>query len=296
MKHLVTVALLFGWSVGASAFQPRTGHWFNPNESGRGFNLDFQDGVVVVTFYSYNEDGSPQWYLASGNATNGGRSFSAQLGRYRYGQCLQCNYNGSPSNDGSDGAITINFASETSATVTLPGGHVTTIQPFNFGFGAPPDGLLGQWVFVDRIGTSDFADRYTFTQKVAGTSDGNGIALDPSGRAACELQVVGSLAGTVVCVHFTAGGDPIEGYSWRYGLDETFDGHWHNSTATSSYPMKGFKVVSETGIPKSSARDPAAESNLLAAKEAAASNDTKAAAEAAALRAIMQEMARRLLR
>ena len=52
--------------------------------------------------------------------------------------------------------VSVAFASETLATVTLPGAHVTTIRPFNFRFGEPPLGLLGEWVFVyDVITTFD---------------------------------------------------------------------------------------------------------------------------------------------
>lgn len=33
----------------AVAYSPASGLWFNPNESGRGYTIDFQNGVMVVT-------------------------------------------------------------------------------------------------------------------------------------------------------------------------------------------------------------------------------------------------------
>lgn len=114
----------------APSITPAIGLWWNPNESGSGYALDFKHGVLVVTIYSYKPNGDPQWYLASGPLN--GNVFTSSLDKFSFGQCISCAYNGLPSSAGNDGYITITFTSATSATIQLPGGRVTTIQPQAF--------------------------------------------------------------------------------------------------------------------------------------------------------------------
>jgi hypothetical protein len=109
---------------------PQVGLWWNPQESGSGYALDYKHGVLVVTVYSYQQNGTPQWYLAAGSLPN--TIFSATLDKYTSGQCISCVYTGRPALAGNDGTITIDFTSATTATVTLPGGRVTQIQPQAF--------------------------------------------------------------------------------------------------------------------------------------------------------------------
>ena len=118
------------WRNFATVVIPQIGLWWNPNESGTGYALDYKHGVLVVTVYSYQQNGAPQWYLAAGPLPN--TTFSATLDKYTGGQCISCAYAGRPSLIGNDGTITINFSSATSATLNLPGGRVTQIQPQAF--------------------------------------------------------------------------------------------------------------------------------------------------------------------
>jgi hypothetical protein len=110
------------------ALTPQLGLWWNPNESGSGYAFDFTStGILIVTLYSYQPDGSPQWYLSSGPLS--GYTFTSTLDKYVGGQCISCAYPGRPTLIGNDGAVTIIFSSPTSATMYLPGGRVTAIQP-----------------------------------------------------------------------------------------------------------------------------------------------------------------------
>lgn len=110
---------------------PQIGLWWNPRESGSGYNIDFKRRVLVVTVFSYAANGEPAWYLASGalSATN---LFVGTLDKYRNGQCIACAYTGPPTLMGNDGPITIQFHDATSATMTLPGGRTTSIVPQPF--------------------------------------------------------------------------------------------------------------------------------------------------------------------
>lgn len=248
--RLIAVAALLAISFAASAFEPRTGQWWNPNESGRGFNIDIQEGTMVVAVYTYDTAGNAQWYLAAGPMTNGQRNFTATLDKYRGGQCVTCNYSAA-SVTGNDGVISVAFTDETSATVTLPGGRTTTIQPINFGYGDSPQALLGEWIYTEDI-VITFADRFNFTQLVPGTSNGaggNSVAFDPIKAAGCELNVRGSDAGYVVCVDVDSKGETTNTYRYRFGLDQTFDGAWISPTGA-QYAMKGWKTASRAGATK----------------------------------------------
>jgi len=119
-----------GGGIAPLAFTPMTGLWWNPNESGTGYNVQVQHGVLVVTMYSYTNTGDPVWYLAVGTLGNagGGVAATGTLDKFRSGQCASCMYQ-KPSQSGNDGGFTITFKSPNDATVQLPGGRVTQIQP-----------------------------------------------------------------------------------------------------------------------------------------------------------------------
>jgi hypothetical protein len=112
--------------------KPSVGLWWNPSEPGSGYAIDVKNGTLVLTVYSYTADGAVQWYIASGPLTNGGRNFSGVLEKARGGQCISCPFTGPPVSDGNDGPVEIRFSSSTSATMTLPGGRVTNIEPEPF--------------------------------------------------------------------------------------------------------------------------------------------------------------------
>ena len=109
---------------------PVVGLWWNPEESGSGYNLDVKNGVLVATIYTYKGSGEPQWYITSGPISD--NRFSGTINKYVGGQCISCPYAGLPTSAGNDGVIGIEFASPTSATMSLPGGRTTRIQPQAF--------------------------------------------------------------------------------------------------------------------------------------------------------------------
>ena len=59
-------------TVRFNAFGPtpefQSGHYYNPSRSGHGAFLDFAGDQWVMVWYTYMEDGTPTWYLASGPA------------------------------------------------------------------------------------------------------------------------------------------------------------------------------------------------------------------------------------
>jgi len=119
-----------GGGAAPLAFMPFAGMWWNPDESGSGYNIQMQHGVMVATFFSYTAAGDPVWYYAFGPLTNsgGGVAVTGTLDKYRDGQCASCAYR-PPVAVGSDGTFTMTFSSPTAATVQLPGARMTRIQP-----------------------------------------------------------------------------------------------------------------------------------------------------------------------
>ena len=111
----------------AGAFIPVPGVWWNKNEPGSGFGLDYENGTLLVEVYSYLAGGPSQWYLAAGALTN--NVFTATLDKYVNGQCVSCAYK-APSLAGNDGTITITFTSPTTATADLPGGRHIAIERY----------------------------------------------------------------------------------------------------------------------------------------------------------------------
>jgi hypothetical protein len=109
------------------SFTPLAGVWWNPNEPGSGFGLDYQNGMLIVEVYAYLANSGSQWYLAAGPVTN--NVFSATLDKYTGGQCISCTYI-APTLVGNDGTITITFTSATTANVVLPGGRQIQIQRY----------------------------------------------------------------------------------------------------------------------------------------------------------------------
>ena len=248
MTRWISALLLLAAAGSAAAFQPRTGPWWNPNESGSGYNIDVQDGVIVIAIYAYQAGGSAQWYLASGAMTNGQKNFTGTLDKYTGGQCISCAYAGRPTLVGNDGAVSIAFSSETSATLTLPGGRVTQIQPFNFAIGDPPNGLAGEWVFIYDVSSTTIANRFDLTTMLSPSSSGNGVVADLTRLAGCELQTSGPAAGVVICAIVNAAGTVQYGYGFFFGLDQTYSGLWISADGNTTLPMKGFKVISKSGF------------------------------------------------
>ena len=123
----VQIQRFFQSAPAAGPGVPVGGVWWNPNESGSGFGLDFQNGTLIVEVYSYLAGGAAQWYLAAGPVTN--NVFTATLDKYTGGQCISCAYV-APALAGNDGMVTITFTSPTTATADLPGGRHIQIERF----------------------------------------------------------------------------------------------------------------------------------------------------------------------
>lgn len=244
--RLLAVLFAVFYSVSSYAFQPRIGLWANPAESGTGYAIDIQNGTLVLAIYSYQAGGAAQWYLSSGPLEKATHGFTATLDKYENGQCISCAYR-PPVLRGNDGQITINFTSEIYATVMLPG-RITTIQPFDFGYGPPPGGLLGEWVFVHELDGVMRAERFNFTRTSVDPDSGLVFAVDIPRSMGCTVeQVTDPNPGWVACVDLDGQLNFEQGYEFIYGLDETYQGRWVQPVTEAEYPMKGFRTAGKDG-------------------------------------------------
>jgi len=275
MKHAAALLLLLV-SLPAAAFTPESGWWWNPDESGRGFNIEIQDDVIVVSTYVYDEDGNPVWYWSAGHLNGQGNRYTGTLDRFDGGQCIDCEQYTKPDyHRQAAGNIVIDFLTQTTAELTWRGGTIP-IQRQIFAFGDELDKLLGQWqMVVDSSGANggeaDYqADVLNFDQKtsdargpyVAGYRpksqyDRTGITGDV-GQAAAEYTPAsgGDPGFMTIVVHNSPnednwwlafsvimGTNSFQGAAAVYcrdGCDPNFD-----------YPVRGFRTQSRTLVMKS---------------------------------------------
>ncbi len=144
-QKLALVATFF-LTAQTQAFTPESGIWWNPNESGSGYAIEIQDNFLFVALYVYDVDGNPTWYTA-GTTLEGNALFNGDL-HYTYnGPCIDCTYTAPITILGQRGPITINFITETTATIQFEGA-VKNIEYFNFLLGDETDRMLGEWQTV----------------------------------------------------------------------------------------------------------------------------------------------------
>jgi hypothetical protein len=114
------------------ASNPQTGFWWNPTESGRGFTIEVQNGVMWFAGYMYDAQGNPVWYLANSNITSP-TLFQGEWTQYANGQALGGPYKGPIVSNSMVGAATIQFTDSANAVLTLPDGRQIPFVRFAFG-------------------------------------------------------------------------------------------------------------------------------------------------------------------
>jgi DNA-binding beta-propeller fold protein YncE len=120
-----------GLSSPPTATQPQTGWWFNPNESGRGYAIEVQDNSAFIAAYMYDDFGNPVWYDSGPAALTNNNTYQGNWTSITGGQTLTGTYQ-APTGVTNAGNLTIQFASPTAGTLTLPNGNQIPIQRFGF--------------------------------------------------------------------------------------------------------------------------------------------------------------------
>lgn len=95
-----------------------TGLWNNPNEAGWGTAVIHQYGIMFVTMYTYDGDGSPTWYVASDCSVTANRC-SGSLYRVTGGSPPTVPWNGSNRIVAPVGTLTLSFSDLNTAAMTF---------------------------------------------------------------------------------------------------------------------------------------------------------------------------------
>jgi hypothetical protein len=189
MAHMLKMFAMWFLLCGAAAVQaqvltPEDGIWWNPAEPGRGFQIETQNGVMVLGTYAFDISGNPQWYLSAGTYDPSIRTFTANLDGFRGGQCIGCPFRAGVAAGGA-GPVTIRF--NTGVTATLSAGGVSIpLQRLYYNYALPDGIVFGGWVMSQQTGSFVTADWLVFDRNspaqsgppyVLGNRDGDPSAL-----------------------------------------------------------------------------------------------------------------------
>lgn len=173
----------------AQGFTPESGFWWNPDEPGYGYTIEIQDNFMFVAFYVYDEFGNPIWYSAGKRLSGqGGNSFfDSELDRSINGTCIDCGFSQSTVLLGDRGPVTIDFLTETTATIQFQGA-ITDIERFNFSLGDELGKMRGEWQIITDE-SNLFQNGNLFADVIIFDSFGsqNGIELVEGCRSASVL-------------------------------------------------------------------------------------------------------------
>lgn len=110
------------------SLQPKTGWWWNPDESGRGFSVEVQGDHMFLAAYMYDAGGNPVWYVADA-LMESPSVFRGALYQFANGQTLTGAYR-APGAPVAIGNIRMEFSAANRAVVTLSD---DPLQPGMFG-------------------------------------------------------------------------------------------------------------------------------------------------------------------
>jgi len=126
--------------------RPNPGNWFNPETSGRGFNVGVFDDRLQILWFTYDADQNPIWYTSAGPLV--GHEYSAELLR------VQRNPDESLTID-IVGQIDISFSNERQATVSWQVDGVSETEDISwlqFSLEPEAESLTGMWTRADTPG------------------------------------------------------------------------------------------------------------------------------------------------
>lgn len=123
-----------GLTLPAVAGTPESGWWWNEQESGRGFFLEFQGETLDIAGYMYDDEGNAVWYLTVGALAGApdARTFSGNWWSYGNGQTLTGPYRPNRQLSNNVAPLTINFTGPDTAIMTLPFGRTTNLTRHRF--------------------------------------------------------------------------------------------------------------------------------------------------------------------
>ncbi|QOC21482.1 hypothetical protein IC757_10495 [Wenzhouxiangella sp. AB-CW3] len=247
------------------AFHPVDGWWWNPQESGRGFNIEMQDDEMFIAAFHYAPDGSALWWVANGRYNDATGRMSGEFVEFAGGQCPGCPYSAPGVVSGAGSTVTIDFHSAVHATVQWDGESIPIERQYwRFAFDQPNLFLFGEFHFTAGGLGVYFGDRIYFDDSMTdndgneflagrvrdGGSDRIAVASFMPDQGVFSILLDSSTNYYKLFV-FDMTKDRMEGISWTYQKDD--------EPSTSGLPFIGHRVASrayvQTGVGPHSVAD-----------------------------------------
>jgi hypothetical protein len=105
---------------------PEPGWWWNERESGRGFSIGFEDKVIFICGFMYDDGGQPTWYVSTGTMSTPTR-YEGQWLLLANGQAMGAPYKPAQTINANAGALTLDFSDRRNGTMTLPDGRTISL-------------------------------------------------------------------------------------------------------------------------------------------------------------------------
>ncbi len=247
-KWLLVALMMFGVSR-ADAY-PVDGWYWNPNESGRGLNIELQDDVMFISFFHYDNAGNGIWWVADGRYNEQTRRVTGEFYRTRNGQCPGCAPKTPDVDFNFNGDFVLTFDTEVSATLDWAGGRTQLVRQYwAFDLSDPLSFVYGDFHFTTGALGVYFGDRLRFFEEYQGDDEvylrGRVIGGSSSRIALVSHSVdigwfvlVDSSSDFYTAYNFDMSKDRLIGRSWTYRKSESLEGD--------GLPLIGHRTASRT--------------------------------------------------
>jgi len=205
-----------GWDASSrqQSTSPQPGMWYDKARNGHGFDFQKVGDNYFLTFFTYDANGNPEWYLAVGTVENG--VFDGPIQRFGYDAA------DSPPQSAEDvGEAEITFDLAADSAVCGDGtdrSSATQLARFSFTI----DGDTSNWCVEPLIASSEPTPAPDFTGHWYSSTDlGWGMTVYEQGQVLF-----------VVLYFYDGDGGP----RWMLGTDQ----HWHNGDQITMKQFRGF--------------------------------------------------------
>jgi hypothetical protein len=206
LKRTLAALAVAAFPCLSQAMLPDSGWYWNPSQSGMGYEIEIQDNVLFMSVFMYGDDGHPIW-IVTGGPMSSDHFYSGSAIQTDNGWCLGCAYK-TPTVV-PYGPVTVNFTGPATATVTIKGVAIDIVrQQFGFDFSNPATPLLGEWAFV--YGAKTFPVYF-----------GQRITLPTTKMLSTGLTATGNMTGEFGTSNAAVGFYDVDTGKWAILLDSS---------------------------------------------------------------------------
>lgn len=155
---------------------PVQGNWYNPQQSGSGYLIDVQNGILSGFYFGYTAEGEPTWLsfngpLEASEDANINWQIEAPLVKFTGGNAFNQSHQFPTIIEETGDVIKLDFLFAHYATVQINEGEIQRIIPINYGVAQEQDfeeseykfpELEGIWTYVFKINHPDIDERLSY--------------------------------------------------------------------------------------------------------------------------------------